>query len=145
MAESHTYTWNQGTDLVMSLIYKAGPVGSAEPVDLSAYAFRMDIVAPDGNVLIVANDAEIEDVDPFEPNAQPDTSYEVTMNTVGEIQVTLNRSLTLPGGKFYKYISAHTPIRTFSYDMMLRDTSINFQTKVLEGTIVISPSVTLWE
>lgn len=144
MAESHTYNWNQGTDLVMSLVYKAGPVGSAEPVDLSAYAFRMDIVAPDGSVLIVANDEAIADTDPFVAGAQPDNQYEVTMNTVGEIVVTLNRSLTLPGGAFYKYISAQTPVRTFSYDMMLRDTAIDFQTKILEGTIVISTSVTLW-
>lgn len=128
----------------MALVYKAGPVGSAVPVDLSAYAFRMDIVAADGSVLVVANDEAIADTDPFAAGAQADNQYEVTMNSVGEIQVTLNRSLTLPGGKFYKYLSAQTPVSTFSYDMMLRDTFANFQTKILEGTIVISESVTLW-
>lgn len=128
----------------ISLVYKAGPVGATVPVDLSAYAFRMDIAAPDGTVLVVANDVEITDSDPFIVGNQADTNYEVVMNEDGEIQVTLDRSLTLPGGKFYKYISAQNPVRTFSYDMMLRDTVLDFQSKILEGTITIDTSVTLW-
>lgn len=143
MAATYNYEWNQGEDLLIALVYKSGPVGSSEPVDLSLYSFRMDIVAPNGKVLSVINDDSIADTDPYQAEAQGDTSYEVTMNNVGEIRIDLSRALTLPGGAFYKYLTANPAVKTFSYDMFLRDNN-GKQKKIMAGTITIERSVTHW-
>jgi hypothetical protein len=143
MAATHNYEWNQGEDLLIALVYKSGPVGEAEPVDLNLYSFRMDIVAPNGKVLSVVNDDTIADVDPYTTGAQEDAAYEVTMNNLGEIRIDLSRALTLPGGAFYKYLNANPPVKTFSYDMFLRDNN-GKQKKVMGGTITIERSVTHW-
>ena len=143
MAATKNFEWNQGEDFLIALVYKSGPVGAAVPVDLNLYSFRMDIVAPDGKVLTVINDDIIADTDPYEEGAQEDTSYEVTMSDEGEIRIDLSRALTLPGGAFYKYIAASPPVRTFSYDMFLRDNN-GKQKKIMAGTITIERSVTHW-
>lgn len=147
MATTYNYEWNQGEDLLIALVYKSGPVGSSEPVDLNLYSFRMDIVGPDGAVLTVANDKEISDVDPYVTGDQTDTSpYEVNLNAgdvIGSIRIDLSRGLTLPGGPFYKYINANPPVRVFSYDMFLRDNN-GKQKKLMQGTITIERSVTHW-
>lgn len=143
MAATYPYDWNQGEDLLISLTYKSGPVGEVEPVDLTLYQFRMDIVAPDGKVLTVVNDESITDADPYTSGNQADTSYEVTMNSVGEIRIELPRALNLPGGVFYKYLNANPAVKTFSYDMFLRDNNSK-QKKILSGTITIERSVTHW-
>lgn len=143
MAATYNYEWNQGEDLLIALVYKSGPIGESEPVDLTLYSFRMDIVAPDGKVLTVANDDAITDSDPYTAGDQADNVFEVTMDNAGEIRIDLSRSLTLPGGAFYKYISANTSIRTFSYDMFLRDFN-GKQKKIMGGTITIERSVTHW-
>ena len=115
MAATYNYEWNQGEDLLIALVYKSGPVGAAEPVDLNLYSFRMDIVSPDGKVLSVVNDDAIADTDPYTPGAQGDSGpYEVTLSSTGEIRIDLSRALTLPGGVFYKYINANPPVKTFS-------------------------------
>lgn len=143
MAATKNFEWNQGEDFPISLVYKSGPVGAAAPVDLNLYTFRMDIVAPDGKVLSVLNDDAIADTDPNEAGSQPDNTYEVTMNSDGEIKIELGRALTLPGGAFYKYITANPPVNTFSYDMFLRDNN-GKQKKIMGGTISIERSVTHW-
>lgn len=143
MAATYNYEWNQGEDLLIALVYKSGPVGSAEPVDLNLYSFRMDIVAPDGKVLTVSNDDTISDTDPYTPGAQEDSTYEVTMNNLGEIRIDLSRALTLPGGAFYKYLTANPAVKNFSYDMFLRDNN-GKQKKIMAGTITIERSVTHW-
>lgn len=147
MAATHNYTWNQGEDLLIALVYKSGPVGSSEPVDLNLYSFRMDIVGPDGRVLSVANDQTITDADPYMTGDQTDSGpFEVELNAddvIGSIRIDLARSLTLPGGVFYKYINANPPIRVFSYDMFLRDNN-GKQKKLMQGTITIERSVTHW-
>lgn len=143
MAATYNYEWNQGEDLLIALVYKSGPVGSAEPVDLNLYSFRMDIVAPNGKVLSVVNDDTIPDADPYEAGAQEDAAYEVTMNNLGEIRIDLSRALTLPGGAFYKYLNANPAVKTFSYDMFLRDNN-GKQKKIMAGTITIERSVTHW-
>lgn len=143
MAATYNYEWNQGEDLLIALVYKSGPIGESTPVDLTLYSFRMDIVAPDGKVLTIANDDNIVDSDPYTAGNQDDSVYEVTMDNAGEIRIDLSRSLTLPGGAFYKYISANPSIRTFSYDMFLRDFN-GKQKKIMGGTITIERSVTHW-
>jgi hypothetical protein len=143
MAATYNYEWNQGEDFLIALVYKSGPVGSAEPVDLNLYSFRMDIVAPNGKVLSVVNDETIADTDPYVAGAQEDATYEVTMNNLGEIRIDLSRALTLPGGAFYKYLNANPSVKTFSYDMFLRDNN-GKQKKIMAGTITIERSVTHW-
>lgn len=151
MAATYNYEWNQGEDLLISLVYKSGPVGSAEPVDLNLYSFRMDIVAPDGKVLTVANDQAITDTNMHDSVVTADNEFEVTLNApdklgnpvIGSIMVELSRSLTLPGGAFYKYLTANPAVKAFSYDMFLRDNK-DKQKKILAGTITIERSVTHW-
>lgn len=143
MAATYNYEWNQGEDMTISLVYKSGPEGDTVPVDLTSHLFRMDIVAPDGKVLSVLNDSEIEDTDPFTEGDQGDTDYEVILGDEGEIVVELSRALTLPGGPLYPYITAASPTRAFLYDMFLRDSS-DKQRKILGGTITVVKSVTQW-
>lgn len=143
MAETWDFTWNQGADLLIALNYKSGPTGAAVSVDLTLYKFRMDIVGPDGKVLTVANDEAIADADPIAAGNQPDNTTEVTMDNAGNIRVDLSRAHTLPGGVFYKYITANPPVRTFAYDMFLRDNT-GKQDKILAGTITVERSVTYW-
>lgn len=147
MAATYNYEWNQGEDLLIALVYKSGPVGSSEPVDLNLYSFRMDIVGPDGKVLTIANDKEVADADAHTPGSQPDAGpYEVELNAgddIGSIRIDLSRGLTLPGGPFYKYINANPPVRSFSYDMFLRDNN-GKQKKIMQGIITVERSVTHW-
>lgn len=143
MAVTYNYSWEQGSDLVIALVYKAGPEGSAVPVNLTNYSFRMDIVAPNKKVLTVLNDKLINDTDPFTSGNQSDSNYEVTLGNDGSIQITLSRALTLPGGVFYKYLNAQDEINSFKYDMFLRD-STGYQRKVMEGNITLNKSVTMW-
>lgn len=143
MAASVNYEWEQGDDLTIALVYKAGPEGATVPVDLTTYKFRMDVVAPDGKVLTVLNDEAITDTDPFTAGSQADNTFEVTMDAVGGIVITLSRANTLPGGVFWQYITAASNQRVFSYDMFLRNAA-NKQTKILQGTITINKSVTMW-
>lgn len=143
MAASIDYTWEQGDDLTISLVYKTGPEGATVPVDLTGYKFRMDIVAPDGKVVSVLNDEAIADTDPYIAGAQADNSFEVTMDASGNIVISLSRAMTLPGGSLYDYITANPQQNVFAYDMFLRNGS-NKQTKILEGSISINKSVTMW-
>jgi len=143
MAASIDYEWEQGDDLTISLVYKTGPAGATAPVNLTAYKFRMDIVAPDGKMVSVLNDESIPDTDPFVAGATADTTYEVTMDAVGNIVISLSRAMTLPGGVLFDYISANPSNNVFAYDMFLRD-GANKQTKILEGSITINKSVTMW-
>jgi|SRR6478735_957188 len=144
MVATQDYEWNQGEDLVISLVYKSGPAGSPVAVDLTAYAFRMDIVGPNGKTLSVLNDEAIADTDPNTAGNQGDTNYEVTLGSAGQITINLSRNLTLPGGPFYPYLNANPAFVEFNYDMFLRDAT-NKQRKILAGTIVVSKSYTKWQ
>lgn len=143
MAASIDYTWEQGDDLTISLVYKTGPEGATTTVDLTGYKFRMDIVAPDGKVMTVLNDEAIADTDPYIAGSQADNAFEVTMDASGNIVISLARTLTLPGGAFYDYITANPNQNVFTYDMFLRS-GANKQNKILEGSITINKSVTMW-
>ena len=144
MVAIQNYTWGQGEDLQISLVYKSGPIGEEVPVDLTSYSLRMDIAGPDGRVLSVLNDDAIADTDPNTPGNQGDTTYEVVMNQGGDggILISLSRALTLPGGIFYRYIQ--TGVEDFQYDIFLRN-GANKQIKLIQGTISIEKSITQWQ
>lgn len=144
MTATYDYTWNQGEDLTISLIYKSGPAGSEAAVDLTLYALRMDIAAPNGKILTVLNDESIADTDPYTAGSQADTNYEVTLGAAGQISISLSRALTLPGGAFERYLNANPAQTTFSYDIFLRDAGSK-QSKILYGTITLVKSVTKWQ
>ncbi len=143
MASTYDYTWEQGDDLTISLVYKTGPEGATVPVDLTGYKFRMDITATDGKVLTVLNDEAIADTDPFISGSQADNTFEVTMDSVGNIAIVLSRALTLPNGAFYPYLNANPNQKIFSYDMFIRS-GAGVQKKILGGSITINKSITMW-
>lgn len=144
MAQPYNLDWDEGSDLNIAIVYKTGPSGAEVVVDLSTYKLRMDITSPDGKVLTVLNDEAIADTDMFTAGSQADTSYEVTLGTVGEISIALSRNLTLPGGSFYRYTSANPAITAFEYDIFLRDIS-GKQKKIVYGVINVVKSVTKWQ
>lgn len=143
MVASYDYTWQQGEDLLISLVYKLGPSGSEAPVDLTSYKLRMDIAGPQGDIITVLNDESITDTDPFTAGNQSDTSYEVTLGAAGQISINLSRSLTLPGSRIYSYVNANPEQKDFAYDIFLRDAA-DKQRKILQGTITVEKSVTKW-
>jgi hypothetical protein len=144
MAEPYNLSWDEGSDLSVAITYMSGPTGAEAIVDLTAYKLRMDISGPDGKVLSVLNDELITDTDLFTAGSQTDSTYEVTMNAVGEISITLSRNLNLPGGPFYRYTAANPSVTSFDYDIFLRDSS-NRQKKIVYGVINVVKSVTKWQ
>jgi hypothetical protein len=143
---THAYQWEQGTDLDLKFIYRTGvDAGSMLPVDLTAYEVRMDIRATNvaGERVWTFNSEDIADVDPVEVGDQADTAKEATLGADGSINITVPRSLTLPGGAIYAEMTDNPAVTVFVYDIILRDGD-GKQTKILSGTISINASVTLW-
>lgn len=140
MVATHNYTWQQGEDLTLSMLYKQGPVGSEIPVDLTGYSLRMDIVGADGLHRYTFNSDDIPDPTVDEVG---ELDNEAVLGADGSINITVPRTLTLPGGEIYTDITATTPNLTFQYDVFLRDTA-GKQKKILKGTITVEKSVTLW-
>lgn len=143
MAATFNYTWAQGEDLNIQMVYKEGPAGAEVPVDLTLWSLRMDIVTLTGTRRYTFNSADIADVDPDTVGAQPDSTKESTLGTGGAISILVPRTLTLPGGALYTDISAPTPQLIFNYDVFLRDAA-GKQRKILKGTITVEKSYTLW-
>lgn len=144
MVASNDYTWQQGEDLTISLIYKLGPVGAEVPVDLTSYSLRMDLGGPQGEILTVLNDKTITDADPYTAGNQPDPApFEITLGAAGQISINLSRSLTLPGSKINSYINANPDSTVFPFDIFLRDPA-GKNRKILKGNITVEKSVTLW-
>jgi len=151
MAQIANFTWPQGEDLDIKLIYKEGPVGSEVVIDLSSgYTLRMDITA--GAIkerVYTFNTASIADVDPITPGAQPDSTIEGVLSSgaggTPNITISVPRSLTLPttGAVYLKY-TANPSVSTFDYDIFLRHTASDKQAKILSGVITIEDSKTLW-
>lgn len=136
MAAIQNYTWIQGEDLLMTLIYKVGETPeTATPVDLTGYSLRMDVASQGASPtrLYTLNSDEL--VDPA------DTTTEATLLADGTINIAIPRSVTLPGGELYEALSSGL---VFDYDLFLRDTS-NKQKKVIGGTITVAKSITHWE
>lgn len=143
MVASHNYTWEQGEDLTLLMVYKTGLPGAETPVDLTGYSLRMDIVTPDGQRRFTFNSDAVTDVDPVEPGDQADPVTEAVLGTDGSISITIPRSLTLPGGEIYDDITANPPLLTFNYDVFLRAPD-NKQRKILKGQVTVERSYTLW-
>lgn len=150
MAQTVNLTWAQGDDLPFALRYREGPEGSEVVVDLSTgFAVRMDIVVPGTKERVYTfNTATIADVDPIQVGDQPDSTVEGVLSDgaggSANIEFAVPRSLTLPGGSVYAKMTAGTPIKVFAYDIFLRNTTTNKQSKILTGTITIEESNTLW-
>lgn len=141
MAATFNYTWEQGEDLVLQLVYKEGPVGTPVPVDLTGYSLRMDMrkVNPEGLRVWTFNSDDI----PAEPEADEigEGDNEITLDSDGSIEIVVSRLLTLPGGSIYAELQ--TGITQFVYDMFLRNPQ-NRQKKILTGVITVNKSITLW-
>lgn len=151
MAQVQNFTWDQGEDLDVQLIYKEGAdAASAVAIDLSSnYAVRMDIVAQGTKErLYTFNSDDIADVDLGTTGDQPDTLKEGTLTSgaggTPNISITVPRRITLPpDGELYTHLASGGST-VFNYDVFLRNTTTNKQVKVLTGTITVSESYTLW-
>ena len=151
MAQTANFTWPQGEDLDIKLIYKEGPSGSEVVVDLSSgYSLRMDIVVPATKERIYTfNTASIADVDPITPGSQPDSTIEGVLSSgaagTPNVTVSVPRLLTLPTtGAIYVEMTGNPSVMVFGYDIFLRHTASDKQVKILSGTITIEESHTLW-
>lgn len=151
MAQTKAFVWDQGADLLVQMIYKEGATAeTAVAVDLSSnYAVRMDIVVPSTKERIYTfNSEELADVDPLTTGAQPDSVVEGVLSSgasgTPNISITVPRSLTLPGGSVYEKFTGTPPVGVYNYDVFLRNTSSDKQSKILQGTITINESYTLW-
>lgn len=150
MAQTQNFTWDQGADLLVALNYKEGTtVETAALVDLtSGYSVRMDLVVPTTKErLYTFNSEDIADVDPTDdPTITPDTNKEGVLTSgldgKGNVQISVPRSLTLPGGMVYDQFVLGTKV--FNYDIFLRNTVTDKQVKILTGTVTVSESWTLW-
>lgn len=143
MVAVYNYSWGQGEDLVLSMLYKQGPVGSEAPVDLTGYQLRMDIVTPSGERRYTFNSDPVTDVDPTTPGDESDVVTEAVLGADGTINITIPRTLTLPDGEIYADITGSPPVLTFNYDVFLRDDT-GKQKKILKGQITVEKSYTLW-
>jgi hypothetical protein len=151
MAQTANFIWPQGEDLDIKLIYKEGPVGSEIVVDLSSgYSLRMDIAVPATKERVYTfNTAAIADVDPIASGSQPDNVIEGVLSSgagaTPNITISIPRSLTLPAtGAVYLKMTDVSPVLVFSYDVFLRHIASDKQTKILQGTITVEESQTLW-
>lgn len=150
MAQTANFTWGQGEDLTVALIYKEGPVGNEVVVDLSSgYEVRMDIVVPATKQRVYTfNTAALDDVDSETPGDQPDAVVEGTLGSgsggSANINISVPRSLTLPGGAVFTLFDGNPGVSVFGYDIFLRNTVSDKQVKILTGTITVEASNTLW-
>jgi hypothetical protein len=130
------FKWPQGEDLNIQLIYKEGDTPQkAVPVPLaSGYALRMDIVTSGTTKRLVYS---------FTSEAHSGV-LGTGANKQPNINIFLDRDLTLPGGVIYQEMNASTPMSTFSYDIFIRNTTTDRQVKILRGSITVEASNTLW-
>lgn len=151
MADIENFTWPEGEDLKVELIYKEGATAeTAAVVNLATgYAVRMDIVVPGTNERIYTfNSAAIADVDPIGAGATADSTLEGVLSSgaggTPNISISVPRALTLPGGVIYAKYTENPPVTSFNYDIFLRNTATDKQSKILRGSITIEDSYTLW-
>jgi len=144
MVAVQNWTWQEGDDLVMSMIYREGPDGSEVPIDLTGYSLRMDVASvTDGTRIFTFNSDDIvgggTGVDVVGP-----ADNEATLGSDGSINIVVPRALTLPGGAVAAlYVGSDTSL-VMNYDIFLRNPS-NLQSKILRGTITVERSYTLWQ
>lgn len=127
---TYDLVWQQGEDGEISMIYKVNDTA----VDLTGYSLRMDVKAPGGTgtILYTFNSADAD------TGGESVSGDETTLNSLGEIYILVPRVASLAGGQFFNHLDMALP-----YDIFLRDT-LNKQKKILQGTITIQKSVTLW-
>lgn len=139
MVATYNWTWEQGADLVMSLVYKEGPDGSEVAKNLTGYSLRMDIVS-EGSLIYAFNSSDLSNN--YDESGAADN--EAVLGADGSINITVPRSLTLPGGKVYSLLmAADGESIELNYDMFLRN-QVGKQTKILKGVIEVESSYTLW-
>lgn len=150
MAQTANFTWAQGEDLAIALIYKEGAVGAETVIDLSSgYQLRMDIVVPGTKERIYTfNTSSLADVDPIQVGAQPDSVIEGVLSSgassTPNITISVNRNLTLPGGSVYAKMTGSPAVSVFAYDIFLRNVTADKQVKILTGSVTVEESNTLW-
>lgn len=110
------YTWQQGADGEINLVYKSG--NPLAPVNLTGYSLRMDINNTTGQLNYSVTDAELRED--------------------GTILIFVPHTLTLANGMFANSIE-----QTLNYDIFLREPN-GRQKKILRGTIYYESSQTLW-
>lgn len=139
---SQPLTWEQGTDLTISLVYKEGPPGAEVPIDLTNYAVRMDIKTTEvaGTHIFTFNSEDIVETPPVDTTGSSDN--EATLGSAGQINILVPRALTLVDGALYTYLNNN--VTGFFYDIILRNKTTNKQIKILKGTITVNRGVTLW-
>lgn len=144
---TYNYTWEQGADLEIQIVYKESVGGApATPKDLTGYSVRMDIRATDvlGTRIYTFNSDEITDLDGSGPGSDTDVITEITPGADGTITIVVPRSLTIQGGPVYDLMSDPiNPVNILVYDIFLRNPA-DKQIKILSGTITVNRSVTLW-
>jgi len=123
---SYDFVYEQGEDAVIAIVYSVDDA----PVDLTGYSARMD-VRLDGVLVYTFNTDD----------SDSSTDDEITVDSSGNVEVTIDRSLTLPSGELVNYIG-----ETLTFDLFLRK-PIGIggtQKKILKGTITFQQSETLW-
>jgi hypothetical protein len=142
MVTTANWTWQEGEDLVMSLVYNEGPLGAETPVDLTGYQLRMDVVK-DGTRVFTFNSDDITPIDAQVDVVGP-ADNEATLGADGSINIKVPRSLTLPGGAVAALFVGTDESLLLNYDAFLRATT-GLQSKIIRGTITVERSYTLWE
>lgn len=140
MTAYHDWTWDQGADLVMSITYNEGPVGEEVPVPLTGYSLRMDVVK--SGVRVFTFNSEDIPGNPAVDVVGP-ADNEVTFDSEGGIYIRVPRSLTLPGGPVHSVLDTKKSSTQLDYDMFLRSPD-GVQEKILQGSITVEKSFTLW-
>lgn len=137
----------------LDLVYKEGPdEDNLSVIDLSTgYSVRMDLVESTTlSYVYTFNSEDIPDVDPITTGDQPDTVTEAVLSSgaggTPNVQIAVNRSLTLPGGELYTYISGTPPKLTFLGDVFLRNNNVtpSKQWKIATVMVTIEKSYTQW-
>lgn len=126
------------------MVYKTGAdTLTATPVDLTNYALRMDVRKDNIEGVRVATFNSEDIPGDAAVDAVGAADNEVTLGADGKIAINMPRALTLPpSGEIYTQIVAGSTL--FYYDIILRNKTTNKQTKIMEGTITVAKSATLW-
>jgi hypothetical protein len=136
---TYNWIWQEGEDLVMSLVYKEGPSGSEVPIDLTGYQLRMDLVKGTSR-LYTFNSDDIVEVPSVDETGITDN--EATLGSDGSINIIVPRSLTLgTGAVAVEFVG--TESLQLNYDVFLRSPA-GLQTKILRGSITVERSYTKW-
>lgn len=140
MAAEYNVVWEQGEDFQMHMQYTK----NGQPVDMTGYSVRMDIAPTVGAApIFTLNSDDITGVDdegnPLDVVGIADN--EIVTDIDGNIDITINRQITLPGGAMGNRLAANTK---YVYDIFIRENSSNLQRKLAHGSITVNRSVTLW-